>query len=210
MYNVSDVYTIFRKVQSRYCSRAFRLPKDINARIEKLPEVQRKNIEHLTNRFITRWHNIDPEKYFESGFELFKDSFTYIKFLHPKIILHYIEKDKNNKRTTYNIQKNIVDSIKFINTWMKDKNIRKDLSLLSQYCMMTDDNMKAPVKHYLLGKIDKHTVVWFIYRKMLFVTVDDDGFLPYIEENYRQYVQDIEGIIDFLKDVENKLERKRK
>ncbi len=209
MYTIEEIYVIFRKVQGRYFSRPFRIPKNIANHIEKLPEVQRKNIEHLTNRFITRWNNIDPEKYFESGFELLKDKFTYVKFLHPKIILHYIEQDKNSKRFTLNIKKEIVNSIKFVNGWMKDKNVRKDLSLLSQYCMMTDDNMKAPIKHYLLGKVNKYFIVWLLYEKRLFVTVDDDGFLPYIEENYRTYVEEIKGMLDFLKDVENTLERKR-
>ena len=206
MTTLFDVYTAFRRAQSSALSRPYRLPKDFNKHmVTKMNTCQITTLETLTGRFSTRWQNIDPSRYFSYGFELFGNNFSYSRFLHPKLILFYIEKDKNQKRSSDNIKEKIVSSIKFVKLWMKDKETRNDISLLSQYCMRYVGGIKAPVKHYLLGTIDKHFVTWLIHRKMLNVSIDEDGLLPYIEENYRQYVNDLESMKDFLGMVENKV-----
>jgi hypothetical protein len=201
-----DVYIEFRKAQSMALNRPYRIPKDLDKHFEtKMSPENNKQLEYLTNRFLTRWANIDVSRFFRYGFELFGKKFSYDRFIHPKLVLFYIEKDKNLKRNSENTKEKIVESVKFVKKWMKDKEIREDISLLSQYCMKRDDGIKAPVKHYLLGKIDKHFVTWLIYKKMLNVTVDEDGLLPYIEENYRDYVCDIENMSKFLKELESKI-----
>jgi len=201
-----DVYIAFRRAQAKALNRPFRIPKDLNKHFEtKITLSNHNNIENLSKAFNTRWQNIDIDRYLDYGFQLFGSNFSYNMFFNPKLIMFYIEKDKNLKRETGQIKVNIVNSAKFVKKWMKEKNLRKDLSLITQYCMITVDGIKAPIKHFVLGKVDKYFIVWLIDKKLLTLSDTEEGLIPLICENYRIYLDDIRKIDKFLKELSGRI-----
>ena len=96
---IQETYYLFRKAQADFNNRGFRMPKDFEAHFKKkLSLVNQKKLVKATNWFNTKWSNIDPYIYFTCGFELYKKRFSYIKFFEEKILLLYIQRDKNEKR----------------------------------------------------------------------------------------------------------------
>jgi hypothetical protein len=205
MYTTEEIYICFRQAQAKILNRPYRLPKDFNQYVAtKMTPTNQEYLARVTASFNTRWQNIDPSRYFECGFELFK-TFTYTMFFSPKVISLYIERDKNLKRETGQVKENIIQSAKFVKSWLKEKDLREDLSPLSQYCRMTVDGIKAPIKHFILNNIDKYFIVWLIHKKLLNPTPEEEGLLPLVCQNYRIYLDDIEKVKDFLVKLEKNI-----
>jgi hypothetical protein len=200
-----ETYCSFRRAQARVLNRPYKLPKDFNNYVAtKMTKTNYDNLEKVTNAFNTRWHNIDPDRYFEYGFELFK-TFSYTMFFNPKLIAYYIEKDKNVKRETGQVKKNITTSAKFVKTWLKDKKLRNDVSKLTQYCHMEIDGIKAPIKHFIINGIDKYFLVWLLFKRTLTVTPEEEGLIPLVIQNYRTYLNDVYKIDKFLTLLEKQI-----
>ncbi len=184
MLTEQDVYVSFRVAQSKFLSRPYRIPKSWDSFVSKMSENNRLMLETVTGMFNTKWNGIDIEEYFLCGFELFKKNFTYIKFLNEKIMLLYIDRDLNRKKENLEISDTLKKDIIFIKSWMATKKHRNDMSLLKQYCNMRDEGQKAPIRHYILNKINKITLIWLMSGKILSLT---DEEIPLIQEVYKNY-----------------------
>jgi hypothetical protein len=192
--SMEDVYIAYRKAQSTAKGRPYRIPKDFNKFYEtKLSDNNKENLRYLTGYFNTKWKEIDPEKYFECGFELFK-TFTYHMFLKPNVINLYIQRDKILKRDLQDGKRGITESLKFVKSFMTSNNINS----IVKYCRKKIDNRSLPVIHYLENKIDKFFIVYLIRKGFLLLQDDERSYMPYVVDNYRQIVLNFNEIPDFI------------
>lgn len=191
MISKEDVYIAFRKAQSQYNSRPYRLPKNFdNFYNKKLSEKTRKYIEHLTNNFNTKWRHIDIDRYFRYGFELFGKNFTYIKFLDRKILRFYIERDKALKRAMVLSEKEIIESFQYIRKYI-DNLPESRLSPILQYCLSKDEGQVSPINHYIKGKVNKYIIIWLCKNSYLKLSDTDRVLVPLIVEKWRDYLDEI-------------------
>ena len=201
MITAEDIYAEFRRAQAESKNRPYRLPKDFEAFMEK--RMSQKNKEALllvTQYFNTKWKNINPFRFFECGFELYK-SFTYVMFFNRNVMELYIRKDKHIKRDLDNAKKGLLESLRFVVPYMTEKKIPN----ISRYCQMRKDRQSLPVKHYLENKIDKYFVSLLI--KMGYLQLEDDELMmmPYISEHYRSIIIQFKEIEKFVDRVKEKL-----
>lgn len=205
MYEPKDVYSIFRREQASFYNRPYNLPKDWDSfwNGKKLNSRSKSLIKELTHRFNTNWNNIDPVEYIRCGFDLFKNRFTYIKFIDRKILNLYIERDKNKKRKLESSKKEIAENAKFIISFLKDK-INPKFSVLNQYAKMKDGRETVCIKHYKQDKIGAYLIAWMIFNGYLSLDKNDISTIPNIVENLRLIINKIKnGDINlFLKKVE--------
>lgn len=195
------VYIQFRKAQGEANNRGYRLPKDFEKHLnERMTEKNKNTLILITSWFLTKWQNIDPFRYFQCGFELYKN-FTYHKFDDTKVLKLYIQKDKNIKRYNRLSKKSIIKSLKFIKSYMA----RRDIISFNIYCLTVELNRSLPVEHYLQNQIDKFFMVWLIKEKMICLTDDERSLIPYIVENYREIADKLDNIKNFLAEVRKKL-----
>jgi len=196
-----DIYVEFRKAQSRYHSRPYKLPKDFGTFFAtKISESNQKVMTILKDNFNTRWHNVDIAKYFDCGFELYGKNFSYHKFLDKKILLQYIQRDKLEKRETESIVDSFTKSHGFVMEWMEDKESGR-ISLLKQYVMQMVDGVRAPIKHYLFNKIDKHYLTYLIQQKIFVPSEGELLLIPLVEENYNRYCSELRAIKDVVRGI---------
>ena len=196
-----DIYYNFRKAQSESKGRGFRMPKDFDAHLEK--KFSKKNREALllaTQYFNTKWTNVNPYRYMQCGFEMFK-TFSYLKFFDPRIMRLYVQKDKNIKREMNVNKKAIVESVKFIKRFMKENNIH----MLRNYLQMADGHRKVIVDHYIHGSIDKYLLVWLVKTGKLVLNDDDRACMTYIVHQYREIGEKLQEINGFMRKVGEKL-----
>jgi hypothetical protein len=197
---IEDVYSTYRKIQSIYKNKPYRIPKDIKSHIDnKMSKPNRENIVKLTHFFNTKWKDISIDRYFESGFELFGENFSYNNFFSDKIIKYYIQIDKNKKRNIEISKKEIIESFKYIKLLAKEKNYTEK-NIVSWYCKLFNSTnyIHGAVEDYLKNKIDKLLITYFIYYKHLKLSEEDRQKIPYIIEKWREHVssmRDIESLI---------------
>lgn len=196
MVTVEDVYLSYQKARGRFLNRGYRIPKDMSKIWSKLNEKAVYNLEMISKAFSTRWMNVDVDGYFDCGFELFGKGFLYHHFYDRRILLLYIEKDKQLKRTNMNVNEGYNRSKEFIESWMKDKSYRADLSFYKQYCMMMDDGIRAPINHYLKNRIEGYMMVWLIKERFLALEDNEAALVPYIMEKYRKMSYDLEHAME--------------
>lgn len=178
---IENIYYQFRKAQASYNNRGFRMPKDFEKHFKtKLSAINQKKLAKIAGWFNTKWNNIDPYLYFKCGFELYKKRFSYIKFFEEKIILLYIQRDKNTKREARATKENLIKSAGFVKKYMRENEIQS----LQEYIDTNDGNQKLAVSHYLKNKIDASFFV-FLLKKGMALTDTDRSFIPYIAKNYR-------------------------
>ena len=195
------IYVQFRKAQAEANNRGYRIPKDFEKHLnERMSDKNKNALILVTSWFLTKWKELDPFMYFQCGFELFK-TFTYTNFTDPKILRLYIQRDKNIKRYNRLSKKRIIQSLKFIKGYMADNGILS----FNRYCMTLNQNRSMPVRHYLENKIDKFFMVWLIKEKMVLLTDDERSIMPYIVESYREIVDKLDNIRNFLIEVRKKL-----
>jgi len=196
MIEIQDTYLSFRGAQSRYLGRGFRIPKNWDSVWSKMTKENVKQLELITIAFNTRWQNIDMDRYFDYGFELHGKAFSYSKFYDRRILLSYIEKDKQLKRTNGNVLECYNNSIYYIKEWMDKHEFRSDLNIYSQYCRMNEDGMKAPIKHFLLNRIDKHTLAFLISQKFLILEDYERALIPLVMKNYWTLSEEINRVVN--------------
>ena len=203
-----QTYRIFRKSQSNLLNRPYRLPRDWDNYLEnKMPVKHREMLELITGFFNTKWINIDPEKYFDCGFELFQKKFSYNKFFDSRILKLYIEKDKIIKREWEIASEDINKSIDFIKRFMGKTPHRNDLSLIKQYCIL-GDGYRYPIKHFIENKISKYILVWLIMKRYLQLTEEELGLIPIIKENFRLYHTKLYGRPEIIRLLSETFEEK--
>ncbi len=198
---IEKIYYQFRKAQADYNNRGFRMPKDFEAHFtKKMNKVNQEKLVALTNRFNTKWSNIDPYTYFKCGFDLYKKNFSYVKFLNEKIFLLYVQRDKNSKREVRVTKQKLIDSAKFIKQYMT----KNEIYSIQEYIDTSDGNKKLAVTHYLQNKIDAAFFVWLI-KKGMKLTDTDRGFIPYISKHYRNINVMLNELKSFLSKIEERL-----
>ena len=191
---IKDVYYAFRKAQAQKNNRGFRMPKDFDKHLET--KMSEKNTDALilaSKFFNTKWRNIDPYRFMECGFELFK-SFTYTKFFDQRVLNFYKQRDKHIKRDALLSKEKMSESLKFIKGYIKENNIPS----IGRYCMMKRGSVNIVIEHYLNNYVDKYFLIWLI--KIGKIKLDDDNrvLVPIITEQYRDVLAKLEEINGFL------------
>jgi len=157
-------------------------------------------LEILYRRFSTVWANMDIERFFACGFEIFGERFCYLNFFDQRITRLYINKDKNRKLNIELSKKDLIDSIKFVLKYIKENNIRS----FSVYCL-SRDGYALPVVHYLKNNINAHFLVWLLKERMFRLDDNDRSVIPYVIENYRIISQKLDEVKDFCDKMKEKL-----
>jgi hypothetical protein len=204
MHNIDDIYVEFRKSQAKFHNRPYRIPKDMEKTYAKMSPKNFASLKKITEMFSTCYHNINPEVYFDCGFQLYKNRFSYAKFFDTKIMKIYIIKDKNTKREVEISKKAIIDSLKYIINWIGIAR-NKRIPLLAQYCSMYDTGQLAPIKHYNMYKIDKYFLVWLMRDGYFRLEDNMKVDIPIIVDNYRNLSYDVAVIDKFLYEVKDKI-----
>lgn len=201
-YTVWDIYCVFRKVQANFNDRGYKLPKDWEKQWnEKFSETTREKLQTITNYFNTKWENISPERYFEAGFELFGRGFSYHKFLDKKIVEQYKRKDKLKKREIEVEKQSLKNDLKFVIREVRDNEEVKEMGILRYYCRSREseeDYISKPIRDYLDNKISTSFLTWLISEKYLVLKNIERDLIPYVEENYRTIVKNLNEIKVFL------------
>ena len=197
---IEQVYYQFRKSQADFNNRGFRMPKNFEDHFKKkLSAINQKKLAKITNWYNTKWSNIDPYRYFTCGFELYKKRFSYVKFFEEKILVLYIQRDKNEKRQTRVTKEKLISSAKFIKKYMQDNKIQS----LQEYMDTNDGNQKLAVSHYIKNKIDSSFFV-FLLKKGMRLSDTDRSFIPYISKHYRiinVMLVDIKPFLDKMEEL---------
>lgn len=204
MISIQDVYISYRAAQSRYLGRPYKIPKQWDSLWARMTKVNVDSLEMIMKAFNTRWMNVNMDKYFDCGFTLHGKGFTYTKFFDRRVLLLYIENDKQTKRQNTNIKESHNKSLQFINEWMDKKEINENISIFKQYCMMSDGGMRAPIKHYIMNNIDKYTLVWLINHKYITLEDNERNVLPLIVENYRKLTREVKEALEEVHDEQGK------
>jgi len=171
MYTTWDIYKTYRHVQASINQRGYRLPKDFNHFWNnKLKSHQRENIQTITNYFNTKWQDIDIEKYFEAGFQVYKN-FSYHQFLDKKIIEMYKRLDKLEKIKSNYDKETILKDVKYILTTIdKNNDLCKTWGVLKGYCRQKDDRyVSYPILDYVNNNISNITLTWLISEKIVYI-----------------------------------------
>jgi hypothetical protein len=186
MITEQDVYCAFRKAQSRFLGRAYKLPKDFETFLENMNPVNRVCLTDMSKFLNTKWSIIELDMYFDIGFELFGSGFTYRKFFDNKILKMYITRDKLQKRDSDNINDDLKKSKEYVNiTFPGD-----DYTL---YGARKVGEMSVAIKDYLSNNIGKYFVTFLIRNNYLKLSDTDRMKIPLIVENYREYLFKLEG-----------------
>jgi hypothetical protein len=179
MITEKDIYTIFRREQGKYLNRGYRLPKDWDSYLEKMKKPDKEALNMAVTFFNTKWKDIDIERYFQSGFFVFKHKFTYTKFFDNRIIKDYVAKDKAKKMDLSNIKKDFEKSIRFViqSGWK-----------IPEYVNMNEGELSLPVIHYIQGKTHGSFLAYLIMRGMLKLNETERSRCPNFEPKYREYL----------------------
>jgi len=184
MYKIQEIYNMFRKCQGRFKNCGYKLPKNWEHHYKNKMSTENKlNLEQITTFFNTKWSNIDPEKYFDIGFDLFGKTFSYKRFFDVKILRHYIVKDKAKKLEEEEIEKNIINDLKYVSR-LFDKKDSSNFSKILLYCNQIEDDLPLPVKHYIENKISKVFIIALLKMKILKCDSLELSKMPYVRASY--------------------------
>jgi hypothetical protein len=201
MYNVEDIYGMFRAAQGRYHNRGYRLPKDFEKHFTtRMSASNTDNLILITKYFNTKWSNLDPDLYFDYGCELYK-TFSYNLFFNENILKYYIRKDKNKKREMDVSKQTILKSTKFVKSYIKKYKIQD----IKQYCRLRDNNESIIIQHYVKGYIDKIFLSLMIQLRFVILDDNDRAQIPYINEHYRKCCVVLNDMRDFISKLKRKL-----
>lgn len=201
-----DIYVSFRKAQALANDRPYRLPKDWEAHREK--KMTDKNLEFLdeaVKHFNTTFFNIDVDVYMECGFEIWKN-FTYKHFLDPRVMEHYIQKDKTRKRKMNGEEDQIVNSFEFIGQFTKQYPPNETYTKLHLFCKTKHGGLRQIVSKYVEGKVDQMTLVYCLWKGYIVLNDDERPLVPYITQRYRELVENLQPLVKFIQMQEESIE----
>ena len=198
-----DVYVAFRRAHTNHKgTTGFRLPKDWEKhRTTRMTEYNQACLYKMTVHFNTTLSNINMDKYMACGFELYGDTFSYRKFCDQKILNLYMTHDKQKKRKMQASVDEIDATFEFLKGEMGVKPRRDGYGQLQNFCKFRDGEVKFIINTYLKGKVDMMTLTYCIFRRYLTLTDDERALTPYIADRYRELVEN-------MQDVKNYIERK--
>lgn len=185
MLTEENIYRAFRQEQSKYLGRPYRLPKSWDQFFAKLAPERKGPIKTITLFFNTRWSNIDPRAYFQAGFKVFGNSFSYHKFFDRKIIELYINEDRAIKREVEGVADDLINSIEYIKSLLPDAPV----SRLTRYVNMFDGQRPKAISDYLANRIGKYFLVYLVKEGYVSLRSEQRGQLVYIDKQYNKYVQ---------------------
>jgi hypothetical protein len=193
---VKDVYCAFRKAQSNSKNRPFRIPKNFEKHLEeKMSDDNRKALIKATKYFNTKWNRIDPDKYMESGFEIFKN-FTYTQFFNPKVLNLYSIRDKIYKMNKEQGKKDIINSVAFLLKKAKENGIT-----FEELCQTKIRGLNSVVSYYLKGKIDGLLLSWLIDVGVVKCKDNDLSFLSGFASQYRKNLSKVKEMKGFMNKI---------
>jgi hypothetical protein len=196
-----DVYAAFRRAQANAKGTGYRLPKDWEKfKTTKMTEFNYDCLYKTMVHFNTTLSNVDMDRYFACGFELWK-GFTYKHFLDKKILNLYMQYDKQKKRRMQSSEDDIDKSFQFITAYLKTQPHRDGYSQLHNFCKFREGEVRFCINTYLKGDIDTMTLTYCIYKRYLSLTDDERALVPYIQQRYRELSEN-------MQDVKNYIERK--
>ena len=193
MYTEWDIYCIYRKVQANKNNRGYRLPKDWDDYYtNKLAPDSQRILTMLKDYFNTKWCDISIERYFEAGFNVYKN-LSYKQMLDKRIIKEYIRLDKVEKINDNLSKKSIISSVKFVFS---------EYNSFEEYCNITYNNyMRQPIKDYIDNKISIGFMVYLIKFGFIKLNEEEKSLLPNIMENYRRISIELDNIYKFNEDL---------
>ena len=166
---IQDIWFAFQKAKACAKNRGYnRKIKSFSAIWEKRKPEERENIRKMHRFLLTTWQNIDIDKYFSCGFELWKN-FTYTKWFDPKIIELYVLKERNDRIKDDEIKTSLVNSAKFIKNYIKDNDI-KDFRV---YSRKRDNHELLCINHFIQNKISKWMLAFLIINKYCIIEPED-------------------------------------
>lgn len=202
-----DVYCAFRRAQANASGRGFRIPKDWKSFSEKMNKHNGECLYKMTMYFNTTYQNVDLDGYMTCGFELWK-GFTYKHFCDNRIIEAYIQKDKIKKRKLNASKEEIEKSFEFISKELEGRPVRKGYRQLQNYCKFRDGEIKSIINTYNRGNVDMLTLTYCIRMKYVVLSDDERAMVPYISQRYRELLENLEPVWDFVREKENELDEK--
>lgn len=161
---------------------------------KELPTAALDSLYTVSNRFNTRWKDINLTTYMNCGFELFGKTFYHGLFIHEDVLKLYIQKDKAIKIQARINKEQMNASAMWVKRYMKDWMIPS----LFVYCNSRVGNRLLPVTHYLENRVDAFFLTWLIKDKLVILNEDERAVLPYVVEKYRENVLKLEEIQTFL------------
>lgn len=201
--NEFEIYVSFRKAQANALNRPFKLPKDWNNYFEnKLKPEQRESLRKMSRYSNTTWINIDIDKYFKYGFELWKN-FSYHQFFKLQLINYYKDKELNLRRVEKNIKKDFIESAKFVKLYNRENNIKS----LKDYASLKDGFYPVIINHFVQGKISKYLVVYCLLKRYFVLDDAMQSYISRIMEEYRTIRNSLTKNLDFFEDVDYSLTR---
>lgn len=198
MLDEQDIYISFRTIQCDILNRKFNVPKNWDDFFNnKLKPEQREVLRKMVRYLATTWSNVDVDKYFKYGFELWK-TFSYHQFFNTQLINYYIQKEKNKKIKNDNTKKALIESAKFVRKFIIDNKLLN----LEEYCNIKNGFQSLAVKHYVEGNLSQHFIGYLIYIK--YVDINEEK-LNDIYEKWDVIRNEIISILDFLNEINRKL-----
>jgi hypothetical protein len=197
-----DVYSKFVKVRAGIKGKPYRLPKDwVKHYSEKFTKNTQDNLTRISKYFTTVWCDIDIERYMECGFELFP-KFSYHLFFNKKIMALYKRRDKLIKSELRDMKKGIIDSVKYVYGFMKDKEYD---NLFSDYSKFTLNNRHVIITHYLQNHITGYFMAWMIAEGYFEVYTNEyESSVPYVIKEYRSMFVKLQNNKSFLDSIKEK------
>jgi len=210
MYNLKDIYQIFRRKQGEVLGRGYRLPKDWEKFIEKFNKSNLSYLIKLTDNFNTKWCNINPDKYMECGFSLFNKTFTYRNFIDEKILMLYVQRDKTDKRIKEINKQRIISSVKHILSVTPTTDM---IHPFQRYATLDGSGERLIINDFITGLIDKYTLCYLIRHGYFKPTADEfDKIQLWLGNNNHLHLMmdDINKYSEFFKKIEDMIDENRK
>jgi hypothetical protein len=198
-----NVYIAFRNAQSIAKGKGFRPPKDWQTFKEtKMSASNRVYLDAIVNNFNTKWHNIDLNKYMQTGFELWKN-FSYHQFQDPRVMEMYKRKATVHMRKMRISKETVIESMKHIKKYMEDRSTINGYNKLETYCKLKDGNSHIAYQDYIKGKLDNLTMAFLMVKRYLKLTDTERGNITVFIQNYRELVDEMLDIKKFIEKAES-------
>ena len=182
-----NVYCVYRKVKAG--NKKYNLPTEEKYR-NRLSTSSLLEIDRCSQYFNTLYSNINLEIYMKCGFQVYK-TFSFQKFLDPKILEKYKSVDKRLKRNI-NISKEYIDnSFNCINM------------PLYKYCRQYVGQRKKIIDDYLFNRIHGMIVVYCMRFNLISFIDDEECYFYNINNNYDEWIKKMYSVKKYIEDIDN-------
>lgn len=188
-----DVYNAFRRAQSAAKERSgFRTLKDPEAWLAKQTIQTQESLRLAAAWFNTKWHHINIDKFMACGFELYP-SFSYHMFFNPRIMNHYVQRDRNEKRQMEVSKRRIIESAKFIKVYCRDNNLT-----FLQYCNKAEGFQHVITDHAVKGYVDQVFLMYLVSTGAVTMNEEEKVLLPNLVERGRELMYEAKKMSSYI------------